>query len=86
MYGLITLPVDLLIRFTDFQWGEAAAFVRTDDPNLFPESEFPGRLAESASSTTSPELEIFTTGIAYKDHGAYGFKIHSFGIHVCLLK
>jgi len=67
-------------------WGESAAFVRTDDPNLFPASEFPAKLKESASSATSPDIELFTTAVAFFDHGLGGFNIHTFGLHVCLLR
>ncbi|KAJ7583617.1 hypothetical protein C8J56DRAFT_213831 [Mycena floridula] len=67
-------------------WGEAAAFVRTDDPKLFPASEFPAKLKESASSSTSPDIELFTTAVAFHDHGLRGFPFPTFGLHVCLLR
>ncbi|KDR78822.1 hypothetical protein GALMADRAFT_244405 [Galerina marginata CBS 339.88] len=67
-------------------FGESAAFCRSDDPLLFPESEYPRKLEDSTSAADSPDLEIFTTPFAYKDHGAYMFPMHTFAIHVCLLR
>ena len=48
------------------KFGEAAAFVRTDDPVLFPESQFPEKLLDTASAKDSPDLELFVTPAGYK--------------------
>ncbi|CAK5269718.1 unnamed protein product [Mycena citricolor] len=47
-------------------FGESAAFVRTDDPVLFPPSEYTQTLADSTSGAASPDLELFCTPLAYK--------------------
>ncbi|KAF8907268.1 hypothetical protein CPB84DRAFT_1674982 [Gymnopilus junonius] len=74
-------------------FGESAAFCRSDDPALFPESEFPQKLHESTSGSDGPDLEIFSTPMAYKvsyytcrGHGTYMFPMHTFALHVCLLR
>lgn len=43
--------------------GESAAFIRSDDPKLFPGAE---TIEDTSSGPTSPDLEIFSTPIAYK--------------------
>jgi choline dehydrogenase len=68
------------------QWGESAAFCRSDDPILFPPESYPERLADSTSGPNSPDLEIFTTPIAYKDHGLRFFRYHTYALHACLLR
>lgn len=74
--------------------GEAAAFIRSDDPKLFPdapasengeEAALPA-LKDSTSAADSPDLELFLTPFAYKDHGHYVFPMATYGIHVCLLR
>ncbi|KDR78819.1 hypothetical protein GALMADRAFT_64035 [Galerina marginata CBS 339.88] len=68
-------------------FGEAAAFVRTDDPVLFPASEYPEKLVDSTSAKDSPDLELFETPVAYKEHGSVFFNdFHTFGLHVYLLR
>ena len=57
--------MELVLTMT-FQWGEAAAFCRTDDPLLFPESTYPDKLHDSTSGDDSPDLELFSTPLAYK--------------------
>lgn len=49
-----------------FQFGETAAFVRTDDPKLFPKAKFPATIADSTSGPESPDIELFSTPMAYK--------------------
>ncbi|KAF9451903.1 GMC oxidoreductase [Macrolepiota fuliginosa MF-IS2] len=66
--------------------GDAAAFIRSDDPTLFPESEFQNKVKDSTSGDDGPDLEIFTTPLAYKEHGEYMFPMHTFSIHACLLR
>ncbi|CAA7266836.1 unnamed protein product [Cyclocybe aegerita] len=68
-------------------WGESAAFIRTDNPTLFPPSEFPEKLIDSTSAKDSPDIEYFCTSTAYKDHGRIFFEgIHTFAIHAYLLR
>ncbi|EAU85330.2 hypothetical protein CC1G_07600 [Coprinopsis cinerea okayama7 len=73
-------------------FGESAAFVRSDDRALFPESAYPEKLHDTTSSAIGPDLEIFTTPMAYKvqiyllEHGDFTFPMHTFAIHVVLLR
>ncbi|KAK7032251.1 hypothetical protein VNI00_013209 [Paramarasmius palmivorus] len=69
-------------------WGEAAAFCRSDDPVIFPADEYPKRKAivDSTSAPDSPDLEIFVTALAYKDHARFTWDLHTFALHVCLLR
>ncbi|KJA26413.1 GMC oxidoreductase [Hypholoma sublateritium FD-334 SS-4] len=67
-------------------FGECAAFVRSDDPVLFPEAEFPDKLVDTSSAPDSPDLELFSTPFAYKEHGKIGFDVHTFALHVYLLR
>ncbi|KAF8907265.1 hypothetical protein CPB84DRAFT_1674893 [Gymnopilus junonius] len=68
-------------------FAEAAAFVRTDDPTLFPPSEYAERLVDSTSANDSPDLEFFETPVAYKDHASVLFNNHhTVGLHVYLLR
>ncbi|KAF9048624.1 hypothetical protein BJ165DRAFT_1461196 [Panaeolus papilionaceus] len=64
-------------------FGEAAAFVRSDDPVLFPNAPV---LPDSTSAKDSPDLEIFSTPFAYKEHGKVVFSEHTFALHVYLLR
>ncbi|KAK0235980.1 hypothetical protein EDD85DRAFT_922071 [Armillaria nabsnona] len=64
--------------------GEAAAFVRTDDASVFPDSSEP--LEDSTSSPSSPDIEIFTIAIGYKEHGMKPFTKHTFSLHSVLLQ
>jgi len=65
-------------------WGESAAFCRSDDPVLFPDEK--EKLGDSTSGLDCPDLEIFTTPMGYREHGLVVFPMHTFGIHVCLLR
>ncbi|ESK94009.1 putative gmc oxidoreductase [Moniliophthora roreri MCA 2997] len=69
-------------------WGEAAAFCRSDDPVVFPADDFPRRklIKDSTSAPDSPDLEIFITTLAYKNHGSWAWNLHAFSIHCCLLR
>jgi len=67
-------------------FGEAAAFVRTDDPVLFPESQFPEKLSDTTSAKDSPDLELFITPAAYKDHGKWFFDVNTISLHAYLLR
>lgn len=63
--------------------GESAAFIRSDDPKLFPGAE---TIEDTSSGPTSPDLEIFSTPIAYKDHGRNVFPMDTFALHSVLLR
>ncbi|CAK5268208.1 unnamed protein product [Mycena citricolor] len=67
-------------------FGESAAFVRTDDPVLFPPSEYTQTLADSTSGAASPDLELFCTPLAYKEHGAIMFDMHTYALHCYLVR
>jgi len=87
------------------KWGESAAFIRSDNPVLFPKSEYPEVLPDSTAGLNSPDLELYTTPMAYKvaischfssfhiaevpifkDHGFVLFDVHTYALHVYLLK
>ncbi|KAJ7285268.1 hypothetical protein C8J57DRAFT_1671770 [Mycena rebaudengoi] len=67
-------------------FGESAAFVRTDDPVLFPPSKFPEKLVDSTSGPRGPDLELFTTPMTYKDHGRIMFPMHTYALHCYLVR
>ncbi|KAK0193858.1 hypothetical protein F5146DRAFT_1101707 [Armillaria mellea] len=64
--------------------GEAAAFVRTDDSSVFPDSSEP--LEDSTSSPSSPDIEIFTIAVGYQEHGMKTFSKHTVSLHSVLLQ
>ncbi|KAF9467982.1 hypothetical protein BDZ94DRAFT_1372827 [Collybia nuda] len=66
--------------------GEAAAFIRTNDPTLFPPEKYPAKIQDSTSAPDSPDVEIFTTPFAYKEHGRFMFPVHTFSLHSTLLR
>ncbi|KAG6893598.1 hypothetical protein C0992_009348, partial [Termitomyces sp. T32_za158] len=45
---------------------EAAAFIRSDDPRLFPPEEYPEKINDTTSAEDSPDLELFSTIFGYK--------------------
>ena len=53
------------------QFVEAAAFVRTDDPLLFPTSEYPEVLVDTTSAKDSPDIELFIVPTAAKVSGVW---------------
>ncbi|KAG5635723.1 hypothetical protein H0H81_010301 [Sphagnurus paluster] len=67
-------------------FGESAAFVRSDDPVLFPKSEYPDTLPDSTSGPGAPDLEFFSTPLAYKEHGEIFFDVHTYALHVYLVR
>ncbi|KAG6839846.1 hypothetical protein C0991_011120 [Blastosporella zonata] len=86
--GIISLyyrSVDLVCSKTK-QWGESAAFVRSDDPVLFPKEEYPEVLEDTTSGPGAPDLELFSTPLAYKEHGKIGFDVHTYALHVYLVR
>lgn len=56
----------VLIEDYPFQVGEAAAFIRSDDPALFPVDQFQNNVKDSTSGDDGPDLEIFFSPMAYK--------------------
>lgn len=55
------------------QIGESAAFIRSDDPSLFPPSEYPpsqGLTEDSTSGLDAPDLEVIASPFAWTEHGA----------------
>ncbi|KAJ7476147.1 hypothetical protein FB451DRAFT_1245968 [Mycena latifolia] len=54
-------------------FGESAAFVRSDDP-------------DSTSGPASPDLELFCTPMAYKEHGKVMFNMHTYALHCYLVR
>ncbi|KAK7033397.1 L-sorbose 1-dehydrogenase [Favolaschia claudopus] len=66
--------------------GESAAFVRSDNPVLFPPAQYPQKLEDSTSGAASPDLELFCTPVAFKDHGAILFDMHSYALHCYLVR
>ncbi|EAU85325.2 choline dehydrogenase [Coprinopsis cinerea okayama7 len=67
-------------------FGESAAFVRSDDRSLFPADKFPEQLKDSTSAANSPDLEFFSTPFAYKEHGKIMFDVHTYALHCYLLR
>ncbi|KAJ7814628.1 hypothetical protein B0H14DRAFT_2850022 [Mycena olivaceomarginata] len=67
-------------------FGESAAFVRSDDSTLFPPAEFPEKLEDSTSGPASPDLELFCTPMAYKEHGKILFDMDTYSLHCYLLR
>ncbi|EKM78089.1 hypothetical protein AGABI1DRAFT_114921 [Agaricus bisporus var. burnettii JB137-S8] len=66
--------------------GEGVAFIRSDDPQLFSEKDFPDKVKDSTSGDDAPDLEIFSTPLAYKEHAKFMFPMRSVSIHACLLR
>ncbi|KNZ81800.1 L-sorbose 1-dehydrogenase [Termitomyces sp. J132] len=67
-------------------FGESAAFVRSDDPVLFPKEQYPEALLDSTSGPGAPDLELFSTPLAYKEHGKITFDVHTYALHVYLVR
>ncbi|KAG6846982.1 hypothetical protein H0H93_010759, partial [Arthromyces matolae] len=66
---------------------ESVAFVRSDDPKLFPPNEYTEEIHDTTSGEDSPDLELFSTVFGYKvDHGRYMYPVHTVGLHATLLR
>ena len=66
------------------QLAEGVAFVRADDPKLFPNSKM--SLAEdSTSGPECPDLELFSTPLGYTPTGIT-FTEPTFGVHAVALR
>lgn len=48
---------------------EAAAFLRSDDPKLFPKDKFSATIEDSTSGPGAPDLEIICCPVGLKRHG-----------------
>ena len=67
------------------QLAEGIAFVRTDDPKLFPNPEVP--LAEdSTSGPECPDIELFSTPLGYMTTTGTIFAEPTFGVHAVALR
>lgn len=49
--------------------GQGVAFIRTDDPTLFPQEKFREMLTDSTSSKDGPDVELFSSPVCWLDHG-----------------
>ncbi|KAF5391701.1 hypothetical protein D9757_002551 [Collybiopsis confluens] len=68
--------------------GEAAAFVRSDDPKLLAgyKSVSESVWTDSTSSLNSPDLELFVTNFGFLDLGRTWFDVHTRALHCYLLR
>ncbi|KAH8827284.1 hypothetical protein DL96DRAFT_1816286 [Flagelloscypha sp. PMI_526] len=66
--------------------GQGVAFIRTNDPKLFPVEKYGKPNEESTSSAEGPDIELFSSAICWKNHGTSFLKGHTFGLHACLLR
>lgn len=71
--------------------GEAAAFIRSDDPQLFPPSQFPPETLPEDLTTGpgAPDIELFNTPLSYLEHGLKGSACpgeYTFALHSVLLR
>ncbi|KAK0223979.1 hypothetical protein IW262DRAFT_1473502 [Armillaria fumosa] len=69
-----------------FLFAEAAAFIRSDDPTLFPPSQYPQVLEDSTSGAGAPDAELLCTSIGYKPHAQSLFDVPTRALHACLLR
>ena len=66
LYIQITHPSS---RFRVFYGFESVAFVRSHDPRLFNPSEVKEETKDLASGANTPDLELISSPLAFKDHG-----------------
>ncbi|GJE96200.1 GMC oxidoreductase [Phanerochaete sordida] len=71
--------------------GEAAAFVRSHDPDLFPPNQFPPETLPEDVTTGpgAPDIELFVTPMSYFEHGLKGPACpgeYTFALHSVLLR
>ena len=48
---------------------ESAAFIRSDDPVVFPKDQYPNTIEDTTSGPGAPDLEIICTPVGLKRHG-----------------
>ncbi|TFK46071.1 alcohol oxidase [Heliocybe sulcata] len=69
--------------------GESVAFVRSSDETLFPCAKYPQLPEDTTSGPDAPDIELFASPVAYKDHG-YGAMPQPVGelvaLHAVLLR
>ena len=53
-----------------FQIAEAAAFLRSMDPNVFPPQEYPEGIEDTTSGENAPDLELISSPLAWTEHGS----------------
>lgn len=85
----VDLPFYLFLTAYTFraQVGEAAAFVRSADPKLFPNGETSPPSEDSTSGPGAPDLELFVTPLAYLNHGLDDIVSgYLYSLHACLLR
>jgi choline dehydrogenase len=70
-------------KLKKIQVGESAAFVHSEDPLLVSDEIEPSK---SHDLERSPDLEIFSSPFAYKEHARYIHPVHTFSIHGVLLR
>ena len=62
------------------------AFIRADDPIIFPNSEEPPLAEDSTSGPECPDLELFVTPTGYNTLSPDPFTEPTFGVHVTALR
>jgi len=68
------------------QLAEGIAFVRADDPKLFPKPEEPPLAEDSTSGPECPDLELFVTPTGYNTFSPDAFTEPAFGVHAAALR
>ena len=66
------------------QLAEGIAFIRADDPKLFPDSKVPFA-EDSTSGPECPDLELFATPLGYTPDGV-DLTAPAFGVHAVALR
>jgi len=67
-------------------FGETAAFIRSDNVDLYPLAQYPERFPDSTSGPGAPDLELFFTPIAVQGHGRFPVNVPSLALHCYLLR
>ncbi|KAF8740097.1 hypothetical protein AX14_008726 [Amanita brunnescens Koide BX004] len=65
-------------------FGEAAAFIRSDHPDVFPRRRYPERLPDSTSGPRAPDLELYATPVGFEVGTLWD--VHTLGLHCYLLR
>ena len=82
---LLELTVPIHVVFT-IQVAEGVAFIRTDDPKLFPNSEEAPLVEDSTSGPECPDLELFVTPMGYNVFAPDSITAPAFGMHAVALR
>lgn len=67
-------------------FGETAAFIRSDNVDLYPLEQYPERFPDNTSGPDAPDLELFFTPIAVQGHGRFPINVPSLALHCYLLR